>query len=116
MRTNPRPRRRPVNPDVASMADQLNEARRSALGWKAAYDQLAASLPERDRAVGQAAVNATAQQIADNTRDALRDAGYLRARPAETVTAKHVLRDSEGKITGLFERAEQIEEIPDDVA
>ena len=101
-RRHKRPAPSPQWSDAAILRQQLRDAR-------AERDAILRSIPERDRIVAQRAVDAAAQSIADRTVAALAEQGLLRQAPAKVGTVKTIVRDDQGRITGLIEQAAQIE-------
>ncbi|MDQ3129026.1 MAG: hypothetical protein M3Q66_11325, partial [Chloroflexota bacterium] len=63
--------------------------------------------PAQIRELG-ASLAAMNQRTAQATVDALAEAGLLLMQPAVVATIKHVLRDDDGRITGILERLEQV--------
>jgi hypothetical protein len=65
---------------------------------------IAEAVRRHDQRVAQAAVDAAAKSIAEDTVRALRKAGWLIDSPQERVVVREVVRDEKGQITSIVER------------
>ncbi len=125
------PQRRRPPTTSGGEADNYNALARRHVALIGRYNALAASLPERERAlIANTAARLTAntqdtlakvfperdQRTADRVIADLRQRGLLREAPARTGVIKTVVRGPDGQIVGLTERTGQIDEPADGAA